>query len=147
MYLMRVWSPSVQGLCINGRLSGPFRGALLMAACDVSSDSNLEFGTMLLFRCETVISTQRDVSSVWRRGGKGAQGSRSSRSGYSRWRLFCWTCFSWSLRHCLSGISLPSHCWESCERTTRGTRTSCSETKTLHDFLSWWTPHGCRESA
>lgn len=28
-------------------------------------------------------------------------------------RLFCWTCFSWSFRHCLSGINRLNHCWDS----------------------------------
>lgn len=38
---------------------------------------------------------------------------------YSRCRLFCWTCFSCSFRLCLSGMSLPNHCWESCTQPER----------------------------
>ncbi len=34
-------------------------------------------------------------------------------------RLFCWTCFSWSFRHCLSGINRLNHCWDSWWRQKR----------------------------
>lgn len=58
-------------------------------------------------------------------------------SVYSRCRLFCWTCFSWSLRLCLSGISLPSHCCESCRQS--GRVTSIKVYWKLDHTCTWWT--------